>query len=142
MHDGSTIIRQRQLDVRSEIEARGFHLKVVASKSGIPYPTLLTYFPADMRATPVQIPGGAIYALIESRALPSDILSMLTPAGWALIEIPEEYDHDEIEDACRDVLEAKGAAHHKDSPGGREITDCEREVIDLKVIQLRGKVRA
>lgn len=138
MCDGSRIIRQRQIDVRCEIDRRGFHLKAVASKSGIPYPTLLSYFPADANAQPAQIPAGALFAIAYSDALPADILSMFAPAGWAIVKLPEDLDHDEFEDLCRDYLNTKGNAHHKDSPAGREVSECEREALAARVVRLRG----
>lgn len=140
MHDGSTIVKQRQLAMRREMDRRGIALKIVAADSGIPYSTLASYFPADAHADPAQIPGGAIYELCDKKALPADILSMLTPNGWHLVRGPEEIDHDEIADLALNYCETKMRAHHPDSPGGPAISDCERADLDVKVIQLRGRV--
>jgi hypothetical protein len=141
MRDVSTIMRQRQRDVRCEIDGRGFHLKAVASKSGIEYGTLLTYCPGGARA-PAVIPMSAVYALAEARALPTDILSMLMPIGFAVVEVPEGVDFDDIEDACRELLATKGAAHHPESEAGREIGPGEEADLATKVVQIRAKVAA
>jgi hypothetical protein len=141
MRDVSTIMRQRQRDVRCEIDGRGFHLKAVASKSGIEYGTLLTYFPGGERE-PAVIPMSAVYALAEARALPTDILSMLMPIGFAVVEVPEGVDFDDIERACRDFLSAKGDVHHPDSPAQRDIAPCEEQKLTAKVVQIRAKVAA
>jgi hypothetical protein len=139
MRDVSTIMRQRQRDVRCEIDGRGFHLKAVASKSGIEYGTLLTYFPGGERE-PAVIPMSAVYALAEARALPTDILSMLMPIGFAVVEVPEGVDFDDIEEACRELLATKGAAHHPESEAGREIGPGEEAELATKVVQIRAKV--
>lgn len=59
-------------------------------------------------------------------------------AGQVAFDKPEGIDHDEVEDAAREFLATKGRAHHPDSPGGREISDCERDELDGKVAQLRA----
>lgn len=136
MTDGSRIVKQRQLAIRREMDRRGLLLKIVAADSGIPYPTLASYFPADPLAEPAQIPGGAIYALAETRALPTDILSLLMPAGMAMVEVPEDVDHDELETALLDLLATKAAAHHPESECGREIGPNEDAELRNKVVQL------
>ena len=138
MCDGSEIVLQRQHDVRSEIDRRGFALKVVASKAGIPYNTFCSYFPADSKVKPAQIPGGAIFSLIASDALPLDIVSLLMPEGVQIVRADEEIDHDWIEDLCREYLATKAQAHHRESPAGREISDCERNTLGVRAAALRA----
>ncbi len=140
MSDGSAIVKQRQLAVRREMDRRGISLKAVSMDSGIPYPTLASYLPADPLADPAQIPGGAIYSLIHGNALPSDIVSLLLPDGWQIVRADEGLDHDTIEDLCRNYVATKARAHHKDSPAGREISDCEREALNVAYLPLKGKV--
>lgn len=140
MCDGSTIVKQRQLAVRREMERRSISLKAVSLDSGIPYNTLASYLPADPHAEPAQIPGGAIYSLVAGNALPLDLVSLLMPEGVQIVRASENLDHDKIEDLCRDYVATKAQAHHKDSPAGRELSDCERAALDVKVIPLRGKV--
>lgn len=140
MCDGSTIVKQRQLAVRREMERKGISLKAVSLDSGIPYNTLASYLPSDQNADPAQIPGGAIYSLVAGNALPLDLISLLMPEGVQIVRASEGLDHDEIEDLCRDYLSTKAKAHHKDSPAGRELSDCERDALAVKVTPLRGKV--
>ena len=139
MYDESKIvdiIRSRQILMREEIDKRGILMKVVASKAGLCYTTLLTYFPADKLKTPVQIPGSAIFALTGH--LPPDILSLLLPAGHVIVQAPEEIDHDEIAEAMHDFLTTKERAHHPESPAGREIAPCEDGSLREKFVVVAG----
>lgn len=81
----TTIIRDRQAAMRREMDRRGVHLKQVHFDSGIPQPTLQSYLPASDKAQPAQMPLGALYALLDGKALPADILSLLLPPGWVLV---------------------------------------------------------
>lgn len=121
MCDGSKIILDRQLAVRREMDRRGIALKVVAADSRIPYPTLASYFPAAQDAKPVQIPGGAIYSLVEARALPDDMLSLLMPAGVQILHAPDGVDLDLVGAWAEDFVKAKMDAHRADSPAGPAI---------------------
>lgn len=136
MLDGSTIIRQRQLGMRREMDRRGISLKQVSFDSGVPYATLLSYFPAEGSRDPAVMPASAIYCL--TGVLPSDILSLLLPAGHLIVQAPEGIDYDEVEEAARDFLAAKGRAHHPESPAKREISDCEGDELRGKVARLRA----
>lgn len=136
MQDANTIVRDRQLAIRREMDRRGIHLKQVANDSRIPYPTIISYFPGEKDRQPATIPGSAIYALLEGKALPLDLMSLLLPAGMHFIHAPEEIDHDDLEAAARDYLAAKGAAHHPNSPAGREISACEDARLRAKAAHL------
>lgn len=140
MCDGSTIVRQRQLVVRREMERRGISLKAVSLDSGIPYNTLASYLPADQYADPAQIPGGAIYSLIAGKALPLDLVSLLMPEGVQIVRVSEDLDHDTIGDLCREYLETKGKAHRADSPNGRDLSACEIDALNVAYLPLKGKV--
>jgi hypothetical protein len=132
------IVRDRQLAIRREMERRGISLKAVSMDAGIQYPTVVSYFPGERDREPATLNVAGLFKLIEGNSLPLDLLSMLLPAGIALVRAPEEIDHDEVEVRFRDYLAAKGRAHHPDSPGGREITDGEKRDLDAKVTQLRA----
>ena len=142
MCDGSSIVKQRQLVVRREMDRRGISLKAASLDSGIPYNTLSSYLPADQTADPAQIPGGAIFSLIAGNALPLDLVSLLMPEGVQLVRASESLDHDTIEDLCRDYVATKAKAHHKDSPAGRELSDCEKDALNVAYLPLCGKVAA
>lgn len=138
----SRIVRQRQLAIRREMDRRGIAMKAVHFDSGIPIATLATYFPADPHAEPAQIPGGAIFALCG--VLPADLMSLLLPDGFAVVQVPENVDHDTLADAFADYLHAKNAAHHPESECGRDLGPKETETLDGKVVHLpiAGKVAA
>lgn len=139
MPDANDIVRQRQCDIRREIDRRGIALKAVAFDSGIPYETLLTYFPNPEGARkPAVMPVSAVYAILHGKALPGDLVSLLLPSGWQLIQVPEEVDHDEVERACREFLDEKGKAHRVDSPAGRDIAACEDGKLRTKAARLRA----
>jgi len=137
LSDVDTIVRGRQLAMRREIDRRGIALKAVSYDSGIPMPTLLSYFPGGERE-PSVLPATALFKLLAGDALPHDVLSLILPDGEQIVRAPEELDHDEMERVARDYLAAKGAAHHSDSPGGREISDCEDAALDRKAACLRA----
>lgn len=136
MADATTIIRQRQLVMRREMDRRGIALKAVSFDSGMPYATLLSYFPAEGSRDPAVMPVSALYCLVG--ALPDDILSLLLPDGRLIVCAPESIDHDEIADACRDYLRTKDHAHRPDSPAGRDIAECEDNVLRGKFARVAG----
>jgi hypothetical protein len=142
MRDGVTIVRERQLAIRREMDRRGIALKQVEFDSGIPYATLLSYFPAEGSREPAVMPASALYKLAEGKALPNDLLSLLLPQGLVIVSVPEGVDFDDIEDACRELLATKGAAHHPESEAGREIGPGEEAELATKVVQIRAKVAA
>lgn len=127
MSDANEIVRQRQSAIRRELDRRGIALKAVSFDAKVPYATLLTYFPQEGGRDPVMMPMSCVYAFAETRAIPDDLLSLLLPAGCMIVRAPEEVDHDEASFAMRNYLREKDAAHHRDSPGGREISACEDE---------------
>lgn len=135
LSDVDTIVRGRQLAMRREIDRRGIALKAVSYDSGIPMPTLLSYFPGGERE-PSVLPATALFKLLAGNALPHDILSLILPDGEQIVRAPEDIDHDELEAACRDYLAAKGKAHHPDSPDGREISSCEDDALDAKAAHI------
>lgn len=122
MASNITIVRDRQLAIRRELDRRGISLKTIAFDAGIHYSTLLSYFP-DAKREPHLISGAAFYSLCG--VLPPDLLSLLLPDGFQVVRAPEDVDHDQLADAMADYLAAKQHAHHPDSPDGREIAECE-----------------
>lgn len=135
MPDNVAIIRARQLAVRREIDRRALALKAVAFDSGLPYETLLTYFPQEGSREPAQIPGGAIFALCG--ALPADLLSLLLPDGFQIVRAPEGIDHDRVAELAADYLRTKHAAHRPDSEAGRDIGPNEERELTGKLVVLK-----
>lgn len=139
MRDGSSIVdvlRARQLVMRREMDRRGIAMKAVSFDSGIPYSTLLSYFPGERNAVPALMPVSAQYQLCD--AIPDDILSLLLPDGRLIVRVCEGVDHDKVAELMHDYLAEKEKAHHTDSPEGREISDCEDNVLCMKLARVKA----
>jgi hypothetical protein len=132
--DIAAVIRETQELVFRVCKGNGLTLKAISLDSGIPYSTLRTY--AGNNGTTAIMGIDTMYQLVG--VVPDELLSLLLPEGRAIVQVPSEIDHDEFEKMCRDYLAAKGSAHQVASPGGREISDCERDLLDGKVVQLRA----
>lgn len=131
------ILKGRQCSMRKEMDRRGIALKAVSFDSGIPYSTLLSYFPEEGGREPALMPVSAQYALCG--AIPEDILSQLLPEGRRIVRVPEVLDHDEVSEAVRDYLDAKEDAHRPDSEHGREIGPNECRVLRGKFVRVAGR---
>ena len=128
------IVRERQLAIRRELDRRQIPLKVISYDSGIPYPTLLTYFPGGERH-PAELPSSAVFSLCG--VLPDDLMNLLCPKGYALVPVPEDTDFDAINQHCMDFLSAKSAAHHPESEAGPAIGPNEQAKLASNVVKLR-----
>jgi hypothetical protein len=128
------IVRERQLAIRRELDRRQIPLKVISYDSGIPYPTLLTYFPGGERQ-PAEMPSSAVYSLCG--VIPDDLLNLLCPKGYAVVPVPDDVDYDAINQHCMDFLSEKSAAHHPESEAGRDIGPNEHARLSAKVVTLR-----
>jgi hypothetical protein len=141
MPDGSSIVRilrDRQCAMRREMDRRGLTLKAISFDSGIPYSTLLSYFPnEDGRCEPALMPVSAQYALCGH--VPDDILSQLLPEGRRIVRVAEGLDHDEVAELLHDYLQTKERAHHPDSEAGREIGPGEDNVLRAKFARVAGR---
>jgi hypothetical protein len=142
MASTNDIVKQRQCAMRREMDRRGIALKAVSFDSGIPYSTLLSYFPQEGGQDPAMMSVAAQYALAENDALPADILSLLLPAGKLIVRVAENVDHDEADRACRDFSAAKAAAHHPESEAGREIGPNEDKALRAKLTLIQGSAAA
>lgn len=140
MPDATTIIRQRQLAIRREMDRRGIALKAVHFDSGIPLPTLQSYFPTEGTRDPAVMPLSALDARIG--VIPDDLLSLLLPAGRLIVQAPEEIDHDQIAPAMRAYLKAKDEAHHPESEAGRDIGPGEDKSLRDRLTVVTGSVAA
>jgi transcriptional regulator with XRE-family HTH domain len=134
MRDETDIVRDRQLAIRRELDRRGILLKTIALDAGMSYSTIQSYFPGERNAVPATMSVAALYALVG--AIPDDLLSLLLPAGRAIVQVPDGIDHDALCESMQEYLTEKAKAHRPDSPAGRDIADCEREVLDSKVVAL------
>lgn len=140
MRDENSIVRDRQLAIRREMDRRDISIKAVALDGGWKDPsTILSYFPNPEGAKePATMSVAALYRLIRTGALPVDLLSLLLPEGHLIVKAPVEIDHDTISEAVQDYLHEKERAHHPESEAGREIGPGEDKVLRLKVARLRA----
>jgi hypothetical protein len=136
------IVRERQLAVRREMDRRGISLKAVSLDSGIPYPTIISYFPGERDRQPATLSGAAIFTLCETKALPLDLLSLVLPAGFQIIRAPEDVDHDTLCELAAEYVAEKNRAHHPESEAGRDIGPSERSNLTGKAVRLVGSVAA
>lgn len=138
VRDGNSIVRERQLVIRREMDRRGISLKAVSLDSGLPYSSIVSYFPGERDKEPHTLSGAAIYALCAGNALPADLLSMILPDGFALVRVPEGVDLDSLADDFADFLRTKNDFHHPESEAGRDLGPTERETLTAKVVQIRS----
>jgi trans-aconitate methyltransferase len=137
MRDENMIVRDRQHGIRREMDRRSIALKQVQYDGGWQtVSTIASYFPLDNKE-PATMSVAALHRLIRTNALPLDLLSLLLPEGFQIVRLPEDVDHDEYETMTRDYLAAKWRAHHPASPGGREITDEEKDGLNQKAARLQ-----
>ena len=103
-------------------------LKAISLDSGLGYTTVQSYAKGE---AVMSIAG--LFKLIG--VVPNELLSLLLPDGQSIVTVPEQIDHDELDQIMRDYVDTKAAAHHPDSEAGREIGPNEDNV-------LRGKFAA
>lgn len=120
-----SVMRERQLAIRREMDRRGLSLKVVAFDSGIPYPTLVSYFPMEKDRQPAQLPIGAFHRLIGH--IPQDLLDVLLPDGFTIMRVPEGLDADDLARQCGAYMASYAQARHPQSEAGIEIGPTEKE---------------
>ena len=123
--------QQRVFRIACDPTRYGLTLKLIATDADLDYDSVRNY-----AAGKTTMPITALFALIG--VVPDELLSHLLPEGRAIVAVPDELDHDQIETACRDYLEVKGGSHAVASPGGREISDCEAVLLNGKVAHLRA----
>lgn len=133
MYDDNKIVKERQRAIRRRIDERGILPKTIAADGGWENTsTVLSYFPANQDVEPAMMSVAALHRLIRTNAIPIELLSDLLPTGFAIFRVPEGIDHDQVCEDMQDYLQEKARSHHPESPGGREIAECEDNV-------LRGK---
>lgn len=135
-----TVLKARQSAMRREMDRRGIAMKAVSFDSGIPYSTLLSYFPEPGGRDPALMPVSAQYMLCD--AVPDDILSLLLPEGRIIVRAPEELNHDEIADCFVEYLAEKQKAHHPESECGPAIGPGEHKSLTKLAVIAGGKAAA
>lgn len=77
--------------------------------------------------------------LLRVKGLAPFLSKLFEPEAHALVCLPAEIDHDEIAGAFHDYLQAKERAHHPNSPAGRDIADCEDNILRGKFAQAAAR---
>lgn len=121
--------QQRAFRIACDPNRYGLSLKLIAMDSGLHYDSVRHYASGE-----TALPLSAFIALMG--VVPDELLSLLLPEGRAIVQVPAEIDHDEIEAAFLDYAAAKAAAHHPESECGREIGPGEDARLRAKVVHL------
>ena len=131
MPDKSILLdrQERMFRVACDPKRYALSLKLIAIDSGLHYDSV-----RDYAAGKTIMPITALDALVG--VIPDELLSLLFSGNRAIVQVPEQIDHDELEKALLDLLATKAAAHHPESECGREIGPNERAALDSKVVQL------
>lgn len=111
-------------------------LKVIAFRSGIPYPTLASY--AEGRHA---MSIAAIKQLLRVDGMAALLSRLFDPEEYCLLHTPStgEIDHDTLCDDARDYVATKIKSHRADSPAGPAIcTIHELPELDAKAARLRA----
>lgn len=102
----------------------GLSLKRISLESGIPYPTIRSYFSQAHDVRLAEMPVSALCKLVG--VIPDELLShVLLPVGRCLESVDVDDDHDATADNCIAFLTRKQKAHHPESPAGVDIAPCE-----------------
>lgn len=143
MRDENSIVRERQRFIRREMDRRGIAIKAVQLDGGWETSsTVLSYFPASDEKEPATMSVAALYRLLETKALPADLLSLLLPEGHAIVKVPEGIDHDEIAAWTECYSAKKLAAHRADSECQERIGPSEKADLDATVVRFPGSAAA
>lgn len=143
MRDCTTIVRERQKLVRRQMNERHIAIKQVQFDGGWDSPsTVMSYFPEDKDAQPAVMSLSALYRILDGKALPLDLLSLLLPDGYQIVRAPESVDHDALCEMAAHYVAEKNRAHHPDSEAGREIGPGENDSLGCIVMQLVGGIAA
>jgi hypothetical protein len=138
----NAIVRERQLVIRRQLDARKISLKAISMDSGVPYPTVISYFPGEENREPATMSAAALFALCEAKSFPLDLLSMMLPDGFQIVRAPEDVDHDQLCELAAEYVAEKNRAHHPESEAGRDIGPGERTTLTGKAVRLVGSVAA
>lgn len=141
MPDKTEIVRDRQRAIRREMIRRRISPDVVALDSQLSKSSVAGYFPnPDGKAPVTAITVPALFALLESGALPCELLSLLLPDGFAIVPKPDHIDHDDLMAACTEFSAVYGAARHPGGEAGIEIGPREAARLETAAGHVRAVV--
>lgn len=121
--------QQRMFRIAMDPARYGLTLKAISLDSGLNYDSLRGYSSGE-----TIMPVTALDCLIG--VIPDELLSLLFSNGRALVQVPEDINHDELADAFADYLKDKNDAHHPESECGRDLGPNETAGLNAKVVHL------
>lgn len=132
--DRSIVLAQQEFLRRATDTARGgVALKVLASRADLPEATLRSYGRGD---APAVMPLGALWKLIG--AVEAELIELLLPDGVALVQLPENLDHDTLAAWALDFASRHAAARHPASEAGVEISPGEDAALKSAAMRMRA----
>ncbi len=138
MIDENAIVRARQHLIRMEMDQRGILVKQVQIFGGWDTPSTVTsYFPADRDKEPQTMSVAALYRLLDKDALPADVISLLLPERYSIVEKPKNIDHDAVASWCIQFLNKWNAAKHPESEAGTETGPKESSELLSTIVRLQ-----
>ena len=120
---------QRQQDMFLEAANRGHTQKAIHYATKLSLSVIGQYARGE-----TALSGPSIMKL--QKTLGEQLISMLFDDNLQLVDAPAEMNHDAVVQAAHDYMTAKSAAHHPDSPGGRDIAPCEDAALREKGAKL------
>lgn len=127
-------LKKRQTKMFAAAEKLGHTVKNIATDLGLKSPTIVYQYargetamsgPAIMKA---KVAFGKDYGAL---------ISMLFDDNLQLVDAPEEMDHEEVDQACRDYSDTKAEFHREDSECGPAIGPTEDKVLRGKGTKLQ-----
>lgn len=109
----------------------GLTLKAIHLDTGICYQSLRNYA-SGVTTMPIT----AIHALCG--VIPNELLSLLLPAGFGVVEQSDDIDFADMAAKCVDLLTTYTAARAENSECGPAIGPNEKEALSGKVADIRG----
>lgn len=106
--------QQRMFRIALDPTRYGLTLKMIAADSGLGLDSVRNYAAGE-----TMMPLFALDALVG--VLPDELLSLLLPAGRAIVQVPEEVNHDEAAAGMLAYLAEKASSHRHDSEAGPAI---------------------
>lgn len=112
---------------------KGFSQELIHNETRIPTTSLSDWANGKAKMSLV-----GMLKIADVPDFPLELLSLIMPAGMAIVRVPQGIDYDDVSQACRDFIDAKDRAHHPESEAGRDIGPGEHAELSGKVVRLRA----
>ena len=106
--------QRRMFRIAQDPTRYGLTLKMIAADSGLGLDSVRNYAAGE-----TMMPLFALDALVD--VLTDELLSLLLPTGRAIVQVPEEVNHDEAAAGMLAYLADKADSHRPESENGRDI---------------------